>query len=90
MTRRVLFNSIFLLTIILLTGINSFAQNFSNKGREFWITFPVHTDQNQLGSQLNEQIIITSDKATSALIYINGGTTFYTVAVIAANVPFVL
>lgn len=88
MTRRVLFNSIFLLTIILLTGINSFAQNFSNKGREFWITFPVHTDQNQLGSQLNEQIIITSDKATSALIYINGGTTFYTVAVIAANVPF--
>ena len=45
-------------------------QDFSNKGREFWVLFPPH--QPNAGSLANLSIYITSDKNTSGNIIING------------------
>ncbi len=87
MTRRVLFNSIFLFAIALLTGKNLYAQNFSNKGKEFWIAWPMHTDQACLTAappnNLGMQLYLTSDKQSSALIYV--GATLAGVAAINPN-----
>lgn len=44
------------------------SQNFSNKGKDFWIPFPVHTDQ----TAASIQIIATSDVATTIVIEVNG------------------
>ena len=48
----------------------SIAQDFSNKGREFWVLFPPHAPSR--GNLANLSLYITSDKNTSGNIIING------------------
>jgi gliding motility-associated-like protein len=59
-----------LLVCVFSTGIVS-AQDFSNKGKEFWVVFPPHapTGANALA---NLSLYISSDKNTSGKIVING------------------
>lgn len=45
-------------------------QDFSNKGREFWVLFPPHAPSQ--GNLANLSLYITSDKNTSGNIIING------------------
>ena len=45
-------------------------QDFSNKGREFWVLFPPHAPSG--GNLANLSLYITSDKNTSGNIIING------------------
>ncbi|HSC52466.1 MAG TPA: PKD domain-containing protein [Phnomibacter sp.] len=67
--RTLLFNLI--LTCSLLTlAIGSRAQDFSNKGRDFWITFPAHVD----GTQAVMGIYITSDKAATGQVQVGNQT----------------
>jgi gliding motility-associated-like protein len=48
----------------------SIAQDFSNKGREYWVLFPPHAPSR--GNLANLSLYITSDKNTSGNIIING------------------
>ena len=54
---------------LLFAGV-AMGQDFSNKGREFWVLFPPH--QPNPGSLANLSLYITSDKNTSGNIIING------------------
>ena len=46
------------------------AQDFSNKGKEFWVVFPPHAPSNNNLAELS--LYISSDKNTSGYIVING------------------
>src|SRR6476469_8361547 len=59
-----------LVIVILLVGNKSAAQDFSNKGKEFWLCFPSHVPS---GGQLaNMSLFITSDKNSKGSISVNG------------------
>lgn len=62
-----------LVTVCLLACGFCFSQDLSNKGRDFWITYPAHVDSNT--SVMG--IYITSDVAASGNVYAGG-----------ANIPF--
>lgn len=49
------------------------AQDFSNKGKEFWVVFPPHAPINNSLAELS--LYISSDKNTSGNIVINGDST---------------
>ena len=51
------------------TGV-SYAQDFSNKGKEFWVVFPPHAPSNN--NLANLSLYISSDKNTNGHIVING------------------
>lgn len=53
------------------------AQDFSNKGREFWLCFPAHVPSGT--SLANMALFITSDKNSSGTITVNGFSTTFTV-----------
>ena len=53
-----------LLSFIFAVVSCSYAQNFSNKGKDFWITYPAHID----GSTSAMGIYITSDRDASGTI----------------------
>lgn len=55
---------------LLFWGVNSNAQDFSNKGKEFWIAYPAHIDGT--GSVMG--IYITSDENASGTISYGGIT----------------
>jgi gliding motility-associated-like protein len=63
----------FLLFLILTTTFisNTFGQDFSNKGKEFWLCFPNHVQSSTLGSL---SVWITSDQASSGLVTISNGS----------------
>jgi gliding motility-associated-like protein len=68
------------LVLIALFGTNSYAQDFSNKGNEFWLCFPNHIPSgNNLG---HLSIWITSDQASSGTVTMTNGafTSNFTVA----------
>ena len=50
-----------------------YAQDFSNKGKEFWVVFPPHAPSNNNLAELS--LYISSDKNTSGHIVINGDST---------------
>ncbi len=50
------------------------AQDFSNKGKEFWVVFPPHQPSNP-DSLAELSLYISSDKNTSGYIVINGDST---------------
>ncbi|MBI5372271.1 MAG: PKD domain-containing protein [Sphingobacteriales bacterium] len=59
------------LLLAIFTGTNSYTQDFSNKGKEFWLCFPQHVPS---GSNLATlSIWITSDKASSGTITMSNG-----------------
>lgn len=65
------------LAILLLQGFHLSAQDFSNKGKEFWLCFPAHVPS---GSAIaNMALFITSDRNSSGTISVNGYTTNFTV-----------
>lgn len=49
------------------------AQDFSNKGKEFWVVFPPHAPSNNSLAELS--LYISSDKNTNGHIVINGDST---------------
>lgn len=67
-----------------------FSQDFSNKGKEFWLCFPSHTPSGNNLAQM--ALFITSDKNSSGTITVNGfSTTFNVVANQVAgpiNIPY--
>ncbi len=62
---------IILLAITLIAISSASAQDFSNKGKEFWLCFPNHIPSGPNG-QMN--IWITSDQASSGVVSISNGT----------------
>ena len=77
--RKIYLLSTFVLT--LLFSKHLYAQDFSNKGKEFWFCFPNHIPSGANGSM---SLWITSDKATSGTITMSNGT-FNATFSIAAN-----
>ena len=65
-------NTRFLIIILLFCAFNIanvHAQDFSNKGKEFWVVFPPHAPSNNNLAELS--LYISSDKNTSGYIVIN-------------------
>ena len=61
-------------TLLLLAsfwGSNSYSQDFSNKGKEFWLCFPQHVPSGNSLATLS--IWITSDRASSGTITMANG-----------------
>lgn len=55
---------------------NAFGQDFSNKGKDFWITFPAHVD----GTGAVMGIYITSDKAATGQVVAGPNTIPFSIA----------
>jgi gliding motility-associated-like protein len=70
---RILIKLLALFTCCILTSNLNYAQDFSNKGKEFWVVFPPHAPSG--GNLANLSLYITSDKNTSGNIIINGDST---------------
>ncbi len=64
---------IILFTFSLLSALCVGAQDFSNKGKEFWIPYSYHVGAG--GANLVMTLYITSDVATSYQVAIHGGVT---------------
>ncbi len=73
----------FLLTNIL--GFVSTAQDFSNKGKEFWIPYPEHID----GTQSTMGLYITSDVNTSGTITVGANAIPFTVTANSVTPRFI-
>ncbi len=65
----------FFFLLLLFTHQALIAQNYSNKGKDFWITYPAHID----GSTSAMGIYITSDKDASGTITVGNQTINFTV-----------
>jgi len=61
---------------MLLAANKSIAQDFSNKGKEFWLCFPSHVPSS---GQAAMALFITSDKNSKGTITVNGFSTTFTV-----------
>jgi len=59
-----------LLTLVLLASITAFSQDFSNKGKDFYLCFPNHVPSS---GNATLSIFITSDKASSGTITMPNG-----------------
>jgi gliding motility-associated-like protein len=69
--------SLFFIFCFLHLSTTVVAQDFSNKGREFWVVFPPHAPN---GTNLaNLSLYISSDKNSSGYIIINGDSTRFIV-----------
>ena len=80
-----LFNKIFLL--FFLTSFIFFegaTQDFSNKGKEFWIPYSYHVGNG--GSGLTMTLYLTSDVSTTYTIKIYGGATLQSGSINAGQV----
>ena len=62
--------SLYIIFFFFLIG-NISAQNFSNKGSEFWLVFPPH-QRSDNGTEAKLSVYISSDKASSGSIFVNG------------------
>ena len=76
----------------LLTGVLccavpalSFSQDFSNKGKEFWISYSYHVGMSGGGSP-TMTLYITSDVTTTYSVEIYGGTTLQSGTITAGQV----
>ena len=70
--------NLLLLSIGLICSFLSYSQDFSNKGKEFWLVFPAHTPSS---GQAQMGLFLTSDQNSSGTITVNGfSTTFNVVA----------
>ena len=70
----------FILVILILSSGLSSAQDFSNKGKDFWLCFPSHVPNERFGTfyYAKMSLFITSDKSSSGTVSIPGlfSTTF--------------
>ncbi|HEX4875506.1 MAG TPA: PKD domain-containing protein, partial [Chitinophagaceae bacterium] len=83
---RKLLYTFFLLINVLLTGLSSLAQDFSNKGKEFWIPYSFHVDMFGTNPSLTMTLYITSDVTTTYQVEIYGVTTLQTGTINAGQV----
>ena len=68
---------VFFIIVLLHFFSTSFAQDFSNKGREFWVLFPPHSpSQSNLA---NLSLYISSDRTSSGYIVVNGDSTRFSI-----------
>lgn len=76
-----------LLTAVLLTSVSTIlsAQDFSNKGKEFWLCFPSHTPSSNLGQMA---LFITSDKNSSGTISVGSYSINFSVTANQVSGPF--
>ncbi|MBL0274402.1 MAG: hypothetical protein IPQ06_15380 [Chitinophagaceae bacterium] len=58
------------LVLTILIGRTSNAQDFSNKGKEFWLCFPQHVPSSNLATL---SIWITSDRPSSGMVTMTNG-----------------
>ena len=65
-----------LLSIVMFCSLLSYSQDFSNKGKEFWLVFPAHTPSS---GQAQMGLFLTSDQNSSGTITVNGFSTTFTV-----------
>lgn len=65
------------LLLILMAEQPVRAQDFSNKGKEFWLCFPAHVPSSGLANMV---LFITSDKNSKGTITVNGYSTNFNVA----------
>ncbi len=76
-----------LLLALLVFTISGFAQDFSNKGKEFWIPYSYHVAMaNSNGAGLGMTLYITSDMATNYSVEIFGGANIQTGSLTAGQV----
>ncbi|MDA3615284.1 PKD domain-containing protein [Polluticaenibacter yanchengensis] len=61
---------LFILILIVCAFNGAYAQDFSNKGKDFYITFPKHADE----AQAVMGLYITSDVATKGTVYVGSRT----------------
>ncbi|MBM3432068.1 MAG: PKD domain-containing protein [Bacteroidetes bacterium] len=73
-----------LLVTFLLSGLGVGAQDFSNKGKEFWIPYSYHVGAG--GAGLVMTLYITSDVATTYQVAIHGGVTIQSGSLTAGQV----
>ncbi|MGB3006471.1 MAG: PKD domain-containing protein [Chitinophagaceae bacterium] len=81
--RKFLLFPLFFLTLVNLT---LFAQDFSNKGKEFWIPYAYHVSMNGGGAGITMTLYITSDVNTDYLVEIYGVTTLQSGTITAGQV----
>src|SRR6185295_15335955 len=60
-----------LLTLVLLTSFTAFSQDFSNKGKDFWVGYGYHQVMNAGNSQ-DMVLYFATDQATNITINIPG------------------
>ena len=82
-TLRLLFT---LVTIILFTCIRASAQDFSNRGREFWLAYCYHVGMINPGGPPTMTLYITSDQATTYSVEIYGGSVIQSGSIAAGQV----
>src|SRR4051812_42100326 len=70
----------------LLATIFTDAQDFSNKGKEFWLAYCYHVGMVNAGGNPQMNLYITSDVATSYNVEIFGGTTIQSGNIAAGQV----
>jgi gliding motility-associated-like protein len=68
---------ILLLLIVSSISVTGLCQDFSNKGKDFWLVFPAHVPSGAQQAQMG--LFITSDKNSSGTITVNGFSTTFTV-----------
>jgi gliding motility-associated-like protein len=73
-----------LLSIVSIISISSFSQDFSNKGKEFWLAYSYHVGMVNPGEAPVMTLYITTDVTTNYTVEIFGVTTLQT-GVINAN-----
>ncbi len=82
----IIMRKIILFSVFSIVSFLGFSQDFSNKGKEFWLCFPSHVPS---GANLaNMSLFITSDKNSSGVVTYNGQTQNF--SVIANQVTEVL
>lgn len=64
-----------LFTLLICSASALYAQEFSNKGKEFWIAYPSHVDGSTGAMSSVMGLYITSDVNTSGVVQIGSGTT---------------
>ena len=74
------------LSIGLLYCSALFSQDFSNKGKEFWIPYSYHVSMNGGGGGVTMTLYITSDLTTTYQVEIYGGTVLQTGTINAGQV----
>ncbi len=72
---RKIYLPLLLVAAMLLSHI-SYSQDFSNKGKEFWLVFPAHVPSS---GQAQMGLFITSDQNSAGTISCNGWSTTFTV-----------
>lgn len=75
-----------LLVIFLFTSLYSFTQDFSNKGKEFWLAYCYHVGMVNPGGTPTMTIYLTSDVATTYSVDIYGGSNLQSGAIAPGQV----